>query len=86
MPEEAIASEPEPAAEAGVVAAADPAMTDRFAELEARMEQQDAALRRVLTLLVDWVETDHAPRPAAVPFPQPADEPRGYVPIRGAAA
>ena len=36
----------------------------RIAELEARLEQQDAALRRVLTLLVDWVEADpvNAPR------------------------
>ena len=37
---------------------------DRIAGLEARLEQQDAALRRVLTLLVDWVEADpvNAPR------------------------
>ncbi len=31
---------------------------DRIAALEARLEVQDAALRRVLTLLVDWVEGD----------------------------
>ncbi len=31
---------------------------DRLAALEARVEEQDAALRRVLTLLVDWVEGD----------------------------
>jgi len=36
-------------------AGADP---DRLAALEARIEEQDAALRRVLTLLVDWVEAD----------------------------
>jgi putative secretion ATPase (PEP-CTERM system associated) len=69
---------------------ADPAMTERLAELEARMEEQDAALRRVLTLLVDWVENDGAPRPAAASIADPsadrAEEPRGYVPIRGAAA
>ncbi len=34
----------------------DPALADRVAALEARLEEQDAALRRVLTLLVDWVE------------------------------
>jgi putative secretion ATPase (PEP-CTERM system associated) len=52
--------------------------SDRIAALEARIEQQDAALRRVLTLLVDWVEAD-ATRPARAPVP--ADP----VPIRGAA-
>lgn len=34
------------------------AMHARIASLEARLDQQDAALRRVLTLLVDWVESD----------------------------
>jgi putative secretion ATPase (PEP-CTERM system associated) len=29
---------------------------DRIAALESRLEQQDAALRRVLNLLVDWIE------------------------------
>jgi hypothetical protein len=34
----------------------------RVAELETRLEEQERALRRVLTLLVDWVEnTDRAP-------------------------
>ncbi|PCD03556.1 general secretion pathway protein [Sphingomonas spermidinifaciens] len=33
----------------------------RVAELEERLEAQDAALRRVLTLLVDWVENDARP-------------------------
>jgi general secretion pathway protein A len=39
----------------------------RLAALEARVDAQDAALRRVLTLLVDWVEADaRAPeRPSA---------------------
>ncbi len=32
------------------------AMERRVAALEARLEEQEAALRRVLTLLVDWVE------------------------------
>jgi general secretion pathway protein A len=30
----------------------------RIASLEKRLEEQDEALRRVLTLLVDWVEAD----------------------------
>lgn len=42
---------------------ADAETVARLIELEARLEQQDAALRRVLTLLVDWVEGDDA-RPA----------------------
>ena len=54
---------------------ADAANEQRFAAMEARIEQQEVALRRVLTLLVDWVETE---RP-----PQSLGE---YIPIRGAAA
>lgn len=50
----------------------DPAIEDRIADLEARLELQDKALRRVLTLLVDWVESD-------------TDKPE-YAPIRGFAA
>ena len=44
------------------VAAVDsvPMPDDRIALLEMRIEEQDAALRRVLTLLVDWVEGDAA--------------------------
>jgi general secretion pathway protein A len=34
----------------------DTALLRRIAALEARVEEQDAALRRVLSLLVDWVE------------------------------
>ncbi|MEP9402330.1 ExeA family protein [Sphingomonas sp. VNH70] len=34
------------------------ALRERVAMLEARVEEQEAALRRVLTLLVDWVEGD----------------------------
>ena len=37
-----------------------PLLDTRIAELEARLEAQDAALRRVLTLLVDWVEAEPA--------------------------
>jgi putative secretion ATPase (PEP-CTERM system associated) len=47
------ANEAEPAAP---VAFADPALLRRIAALEARAEEQEAMLRRVLTLLVDWVE------------------------------
>lgn len=36
----------------------DPALAARIAELEAHIRGQDEALRRVLTLLVDWVEGD----------------------------
>lgn len=39
----------------------DAALERRVAELEERLEAQDAALRRVLTLLVDWVEGDARP-------------------------
>jgi general secretion pathway protein A len=35
---------------------ADPALERRIASLEARAEEQEVMLRRVLTLLVDWVE------------------------------
>jgi general secretion pathway protein A len=38
----------------------------RMAALESRVEQQEAALRRVLTLLVDWVEGEEHPDLAAV--------------------
>ena len=45
------ASKPEPAArDEGE------ALTARIASLESRLEEQDAALRRVLTLMVDWIE------------------------------
>jgi general secretion pathway protein A len=54
-----------------VAAPVDTALAARVAELEARVEQQDEALRRVLTLLVDWVESDTA-KPE-------------YAPIRGVA-
>ncbi|MBY0283007.1 MAG: AAA family ATPase [Sphingomonas sp.] len=43
------------------------AATDaRIAALEARIEEQEAALRRILTLLIDWIESDsHRPDLAA---------------------
>jgi type II secretory pathway predicted ATPase ExeA len=36
-------------------------LIQRLAALEKRVEMQDATLRRVLTLLVDWIESDVAP-------------------------
>ncbi len=62
-------AKPLPAAEAPRT---DPATEQRIAALEARVELQDKALRRVLTLLVDWVESDDA-KPE-------------YAPIRGVSA
>jgi putative secretion ATPase (PEP-CTERM system associated) len=41
--------------------ASDPALERRGAGREARLEEQDVILRRVLTLLVEWVETSDAP-------------------------
>ncbi len=38
------------------VIVADPQLEQRIAALEARAEEQEATLRRVLILLVDWVE------------------------------
>ncbi|MDQ2879307.1 MAG: AAA family ATPase [Pseudomonadota bacterium] len=63
---ETVAGDPLPIArgeafrdEAPVVA--DPAIAARVTALEARVEDLDEALRRVLTLLVDWVEGDQRP-------------------------
>ncbi|MEO6217796.1 MAG: AAA family ATPase [Sphingomonas sp.] len=44
----------------------DAALLARIATLETRIEEQDAALRRVLTLLVDWVEGEQQPDLAAI--------------------
>jgi general secretion pathway protein A len=41
-----------------VVPAPDPLVRERIDALESRVEEQDAMLRRALTLLVDWVEAD----------------------------
>ncbi len=52
-------SVPGPGERAVVLASDDSAaLNARIAALEERLEEQDAALRRVLTLLVDWVEGD----------------------------
>ena len=50
VPQEDVAARP--------VGIADAALVRRIAELEARLEEQDGALRRVLTLLVDWFERE----------------------------
>ncbi len=68
--------DPEVAAPPSEATAIDPTpdsqILQRIAALEGQVENQEAALRRVLTLLVDWVESDAA-RP-------------GFAPIRNAAA
>jgi general secretion pathway protein A len=53
------ANEPAPAPQ--VVQVPDPAIERRVTELEARVEEQEAMLRRVLILLVDWVENSQEP-------------------------
>jgi hypothetical protein len=40
----------------------DASLDRRIAELERQLQEQDAALRRVLTLLVDWVESGDSER------------------------
>lgn len=67
-PVAATPSAPEPlAATASLVSATEPApastaatdaLTARIARLEARLEEQDVALRRVLTLMVDFIENE----------------------------
>lgn len=51
---ETVVEAPAPAAEAP--------LDRRIAELEKQLQEQDAALRRVLTLLVDWVESGDSDR------------------------
>ncbi|WP_293878120.1 MULTISPECIES: AAA family ATPase [unclassified Sphingomonas] len=83
--------EPEPAADAPPTAA-DPAVTeDRIAALEGRIAEQEAALRRVLTLLVDWVEADRGEVAAAASamvagVAEITDTTEDHVPIRPPAA
>lgn len=43
-------------------APADSSLEGRIAGLEARLEEQEAAIRRVLTVLLDWVENESRPR------------------------
>jgi general secretion pathway protein A len=53
--------EPAPAPPPQIVHVPDPALERRLAALEARSEEQEAMLRRVLILLVDWVENSQEP-------------------------
>jgi len=71
---------PEQARQADGATNAHADLAARIERLEERIDEQDEALRRVLTLLVDWVEADER-IPAAPPSPSPAQP----VPIRGAA-
>ncbi len=70
LPDAPSAPEETPAAASGPVAepsATEQALLDRVTALEARLAEQDMALRRVLALLVEWVEGDASrPDPAAV--------------------
>ena len=52
---------PEPVPAPQLVSVADPLLEQRIAALEARAEEQEATLRRVLILLVDWVENAQEP-------------------------
>jgi general secretion pathway protein A len=46
----------------GAQPAADSSLERRIAAIEARLDEQEAAVRRVLTLLLDWVENEGQPR------------------------
>ena len=61
-PLEVAAPAPQPAADAAEIAG----LKEQIASLEARLVEQDAALRRVLDLLIEWVERDpeNSPNPA----------------------
>ena len=79
------AAEPEPQAAPAAPASSD---AERIAALEARIAQQEEALRRVLTLLVDWVEADRSEAAATAMVAGVADLHHGHdaVPIRSPAA
>jgi len=63
LPLRSVRSVPAPADEPAprIVHAPDPELERRLATLEARSEEQEAMLRRVLILLVDWVENSQEP-------------------------
>ena len=60
-----------PAPEPVAGAATGVACSRRIAALEARLEEQEAALRRVLTLLIDWAERDERRAAASARRPRP---------------
>jgi general secretion pathway protein A len=43
-----------------IVTQRDPELLDRIAVLEERLDEQEATIRRVLSLLIDWIETDES--------------------------
>lgn len=65
-----------------------PVSEERVAALEARIAEQEAALRRVLTLLVDWVEADRSEVAAAASavVAGATEITEDHVPIRAPAA
>lgn len=79
------AAEAEPQSALAAPASSD---AERIAALEARIAQQEEALRRVLTLLVDWVEADRSEAAATAMVAGVADLHHGHdaVPIRSPAA
>lgn len=54
-------AEPDPVASEPSAEMTDVALAERVAALEARLEEQDETLRRILTLMVDFVENDRRP-------------------------
>jgi general secretion pathway protein A len=52
------AAPPTEAAPVRIVHAQDPELVDRIAMLEERLDEQEAVVRRVLTMLIEWVEAD----------------------------
>lgn len=73
-PESASDAAGPPAGEQGLPPAApppvmvDPGLVARMAAMEAQLQEQDAALRRVLSLLVEWVEKDGTAKPNVSPL------------------
>ncbi len=54
------AAPPAGAASVRIVHAEDPDLLDRIAVLEERLDEQEAAIRRVLSMLIDWVEREES--------------------------
>jgi hypothetical protein len=54
------AAPPTEAAPVRIVHAQDPDLLDRIAMLEERLDEQEAIVRRVLSMLIEWVEQDEA--------------------------
>lgn len=52
------AAPPTEAAPVRIVTAQDPELVDRIASLEERLDEQEAAIRRVLSLMIEWVERE----------------------------